>query len=52
MPGEQASALTEWLHDETLAARATELLMSGTRVPQEAVTLTALTCDHNWLDGL
>jgi hypothetical protein len=49
---EQASALTDWLGDASLAQQSSALLQAGVRVPQEAVTVTALASDRGWLNGL
>jgi hypothetical protein len=49
---EQASPLTTWLGDPALTAPAAALLQAGARVPQEALTLTALSSDRGWLNDL
>ncbi|RAX46802.1 hypothetical protein DQ354_04660 [Arthrobacter sp. AQ5-06] len=49
---EQTDPLTGWLEDATLMPNVAGLLRSGVRVPQEALTFTALARDRHWLDGL
>jgi hypothetical protein len=52
VPAAQASALAQWLGDASLTGQASALLQAGVRVAQEAVTLTALSRDRTWLNGL
>jgi hypothetical protein len=52
VPAEQRAALTDWLADGSLAQQCSALLEAGVRVPQEALTLTALRSDRNWLHDL
>ncbi|MDO3395059.1 DUF2220 family protein [Nocardioides sp. SOB44] len=52
VPPDQAPNLTDWLADEILAEQSSDLLQAGIRVPQEALTLTALRSDRSWLHGL
>lgn len=52
VPVEQASALTVWLGDASLVQQCSTLLEAGVRVPQEALTLTALSSDRGWLNDL
>lgn len=49
---EQAAALTYWFEDPAVAADASALLVSGVRVPQEALSLTLLSSDRSWLAQL
>lgn len=52
VPPDQACDLTYWLADEILAEQSSDLLRAGVRVPQEALTVTALSSDRRWLTGL
>jgi hypothetical protein len=45
---EQANALVEWLKDYPLMSDVADLLTSGIRVPQEAVSLTVLSRNRHW----
>jgi len=49
---EQAHALTDWIDDPKLAEPISTLLQGGARVPQEALTLTALTTERGWIETL
>jgi hypothetical protein len=45
----QANNLAAWLADSFLVQEAASLLVSGVRIPQEALTRTALARDRSWL---
>lgn len=52
VPAEQTPALTGWIGDARLKQQCSALLEAGVRVPQEALTLTALNADRGWLNDL
>lgn len=49
---EQTVALVGWLEDARLMLEAADMLRSGIRVPQEALTLRSLARDRYWVDAL
>jgi hypothetical protein len=48
VPKEQAAVLTSWLGEDAVAETVMTLLTSGIRVPQEALTFSALIDDPRW----
>ncbi len=51
VPTESADALSAWLGEPHLVGEVRELLIAGVRVPQEALSLTALTAHRSWIIG-
>ncbi|MGL5861847.1 MAG: Wadjet anti-phage system protein JetD domain-containing protein [Phycicoccus sp.] len=52
VPAEQSATLTAWLDEPFIAQECSALLEARMRVPQEALTFTALSSERGWLNDL
>ncbi len=52
LTAEQGTSLAAWLEDPAVSSEVCALFVSGVRVPQEALTLTALARNGRWRDDL